>query len=250
MKIIGRILLGLSLVVLVLGAGFVAWGSTPAAAQPEALQYLHDNGSISVEVDGWAVFRPRDRDVDTGFIFYPGGRVDYRAYAPLAAAIAERGFLVVITPMPLSLAVFNPGEAQNVMQAYPEIQTWAVGGHSLGGAMAANFAARSPGLVSGLVLWASYPAGSDSLAASDLEAISIYGSLDGLSTGDKIEASRLLLPPDTVWVAIEGGNHAQFGWYGAQQGDRQASISPEQQQAQIIEATVDFLGTLNSGSLP
>lgn len=250
LKIFLRILIGLGLVILALGAGFVAWGSTPAVPQPEALQSLQDSQVVSVVVDNWAVFRPRDRDVDTGFILYPGGRVDYRAYAPLAAAIAERGFMVVITPMPLSLAVFNPGEAQNVIQAYPEIQTWAVGGHSLGGAMAANFAARNPGRVSGLVLWASYPASSDSLADQDIAVVSVYGTLDGLSTGEKIEASRQLLPPGTIWVAIEGGNHAQFGWYGAQQGDQQASISREQQQAQIVDATANFLSSLNPGALP
>ena len=76
-------------------------------------------------------------------IFYPGGRVDPRSYAPAARAIAAQGYLAVITPMPLNLAVFTPGRAAQVIAAYPEIHTWAIGGHSLGGAMAANFSHKS-----------------------------------------------------------------------------------------------------------
>jgi pimeloyl-ACP methyl ester carboxylesterase len=180
-------------------------------------------------------------------ILYPGGRVDARAYAPAARAIAEAGYLVAIAPMPLNLAVFAPDRAAEVMQAFPEIEQWAVGGHSLGGAMAARFADQHPEAVDGLVLWAAYPAESNGLSDESLEVASISGTRDGLSTPAKIEASRELLPADTEWVAIEGGNHAQFGWYGPQSGDGKADVSREDQQQKIIDATIDLLSCLDHG---
>jgi pimeloyl-ACP methyl ester carboxylesterase len=146
--------------------------------------------------------------------------------------------------MPLHLAVFGAERASQVQAAFPEVQHWAIGGHSLGGAMAARSAYRHPGTVEGLVLWAAYPAASDDLSSQDLAVASIYGTQDGLATGEKIAASHPLLPADTHWVAIEGGNHAQFGWYGPQQGDNPATISREVQQQQVVAATLDLLAQL------
>jgi pimeloyl-ACP methyl ester carboxylesterase len=131
-----------------------------------------------------------------------------------------------------------------VIAAYPEIQHWAVGGHSLGGAMAANYAKNHPDTVDGLALWAAYPASSDDLSVSGLHVVSIFASLDGLATGEKIDASRPLLPADTVWVSIADGNHAQFGWYGDQAGDNPATISRQEQQDQVIQATVNLLESI------
>jgi pimeloyl-ACP methyl ester carboxylesterase len=176
-----------------------------------------------------------------GFVFLPGGNVDYQAYAPTLFEIAALGFLVVDVPMPLDLAVLGYGKAADVITAHPEIEHWAIGGHSLGGAMAARFVFENPTAVEGLVLWAAYPAESNALSTSSVQVISISATLDGLATPDKIAASIPLLPADTTFVAIEGGNHAQFGFYGEQKGDNPAEISQEEQQAQIVEATAGFL---------
>jgi pimeloyl-ACP methyl ester carboxylesterase len=211
---------------------------------PEALTALQSDAQVTVTAGPWLEFAPAISQPTTGFIIYPGGRVDYRAYAPAAHQIAAQGYLVVIVRMPLNLAVFNPDAASGVIRANPQIQHWAIGGHSLGGAMAANFAKNNPGAIQGLALWAAYPADSDDLTASGLEVLSISGTLDGLSTVEKIEASRALLPANTTWVAIDGGDHAQFGWYGDQAGDNPASISRSDQQAQIVSATVEMLKNL------
>ncbi len=95
-------------------------------------------------------------------------------------------------------------------------------------------------------LWAAYPAGNNGLAGRQLAIVSIYGAADGLATGAKIDASRPLLPADTPFVPIAGGNHAQMGWYGPQGGDGAASISREAQQAQVVEATVALLARLGN----
>jgi hypothetical protein len=224
--------------------GFVLWGSTPAQPMPEVFKTVLGSPSEGGGNEHWLSFVPDGGQSEVGFIIYPGGHVDYRAYAPAAQAIADNGYLVFIVRMPLNLAVFDPGAARAVIAAHPEIKRWAVGGHSLGGSMAANFAHSHPDAVQGLVLWASYPATSDNLSQSALKVLSISGTLDGLSTPAKIEASQLLLPAATIWVPIQGGDHAQFGWYGPQSGDNPATISREEQQRQIILATVTFLGSL------
>jgi dienelactone hydrolase len=225
----------LLLIPLLLVGGFVIWAETPLGPMPEALAAMESDALVQVEQGDWFTFRPLGSEPLDGAIIYPGGRVDPRSYAPMARALAEQGHLIIITPMPLNLAVFNPDAAVAVIAANPEIDFWLVGGHSLGGAMAANFTRRNPGLVVGLFLWAAYPSSNDDLSGLDLNVVSIYGTLDGLATGDKIDASRPLLPADTTWAAIEGGNHAQFGWYGDQPGDNTATISREEQQNQILE---------------
>jgi hypothetical protein len=236
--------LGILLIVLAGLLGFVIWGSTPQAASQTGLQALVSDASVLVETDPWLTFTPAQGVPQAGMIIYPGGHVDPRAYAPLARQIAAQGYKVIVVPMPLALAVLAPDRADTVIRAHPDIKRWAIGGHSLGGAMAARFAYVHPGEVDGLVLWAAYPAASDDLSALDLRVASIYGTRDGLTTGDKIEASRALLPPDTSWVPIEGGNHAQFGDYGVQSGDRTASISAVEQQRQAAIATLAVLKSM------
>lgn len=239
-----RILLAFLGLLALLLIGFVIWGSTPAKPMPEALAALQPDPAVSVETGKWLVFTPLASKPTTGFIVYPGGRVDYRAYASAAHQIAAQGYLVVIVQMPLNLAVMDAGAAAEVVAAYPEIKHWAVGGHSLGGAMAANFVTTHPGVMDGLVLWAAYPASNNDLSSSGVRVLSISGTLDGLSTPEKIAASVPLLPADTVWIPIEGGDHAQFGWYGPQAGDNPATISRGDQQTQIVQATLEFLAGL------
>lgn len=224
--------------------GFVFWAEMTPSPMPEALAAMRSSAEVEVTVDRWLVFSPANQQATTGFIMYPGGRVDPRSYAPAARAIAMEGYLTAIVPMPLNLAVFGADQALAVVAAFPEIDRWAVGGHSLGGAMAARLAHGHASEVDGLVLWAAYPDASNDLSTSDLAVTSIYATLDGLATQDKIAASRSLLPLDTSWVAIEGGNHAQFGWYGPQSGDNPATISREEQQQQVVEATLELLGYL------
>lgn len=227
--------------------GFLLWASTASPAMAEAHSALQSHEWVQVETAPWISFLPQDTSPQTGLILYPGGRVEPAAYAPAAAAIAASGYLVVIVPMPLNLAVLQPEEAGEVIAAHPEIRNWTVGGHSLGGAMAARFAAQHPDRVGGLVLWAAYPSRSDDLSAADLAVTSIYATRDGVADPARIRESGALLPEGTQWVEIEGGNHAQFGWYGDQSGDLPAAITRSDQQRQVIQATLDLLSRISSG---
>jgi hypothetical protein len=240
-----NITLALVAILLLLTAGFVLWAETPLRPLEPALSALQSDATLQVDQGEWIVFRPRAHSARIGLILYPGGRVDPAAYAPLARGIAEGGSLVVIVPMPLNLAVLGFNRALDVQAAFPEIEHWAVGGHSLGGAMAAHFASEHPGAAEGLVLWGAYAAEGDDLSESDLSVLSVYGSRDGLTTPEDIAAGRARLPGDTFYLEIEGGNHAQFGTYGPQPGDLSAGISREKQQGEVIAATLALLQQLN-----
>jgi hypothetical protein len=231
------------IILVVLGialAGGLVWLNDLADPTAEASVAMATGETVSVSSDGAIVFEPADPST-TGFIIYPGGRVAAEAYAPIARQIAEAGYLTAITPMPFGLAVLSPDAAGGVIADHPEIERWVIGGHSLGGAMAAQYAAGHSEDIEGLVLWAAYPAGGTDLSDGDLLVTSISASEDGLASAEEIEASAAQLPPDTTFVEIEGGNHAGFGSYGPQGGDGAATISPAEQQAQVVEATLTLL---------
>lgn len=215
------------------------WLTNLVDPMPEAEEALEPSATVEVQTDPWLTFRPTDPS-EVGFIFYPGGRVPAAAYAPPARTIAEAGYTTVITPMPFGLAVLSPDAADGVIEAFPEVERWVIGGHSLGGAMAAQYAAGHES-VDALALWAAYPPDGTDLSDSEVLVTSIYATEDGLATLDEIEASAAQLPPETTFVEIDGGNHAQFGWYGEQDGDGEATISREEQQAQVVAATLELL---------
>ena len=218
----------------------------PAAPMKQAIAALQADAQVSVESEPWLTFRPRASRPTLGFIVYPGGLVDARAHAPAARATAAQGYLVVIVPMPFALAFLDTNRAEQVMQANGTIRHWVIGGHSLGGLAAATFVKSHKNAVDGLVFWASYPA--DDMSSTPVQVMSISGTRDGLSTPEKIAASRAQLPTNTRWLAIEGGNHAQFGWYGPQTGDNDTAISREEQQRQLVSGMVDWLQSIQAST--
>lgn len=244
MKRRSKFIWAILLVLVIAFIGFSVWAYTPHGPMPQALAAMQSSAGVLVDDDPWLVFQPKNGNIDTGLIIYPGGRVDPRSYAPAAHALAEDGYLVIIPPMPFNLAVFGWQEAEQVINNYPTISNWAISGHSLGGTMAAKYALSDPGQINGIILWAAYPSSSDDLSASPLESMSIYGTDDGLISVNEIDDSRQIMPETTSWVRIDGGNHSQFGWYGDQPGDNPASISREMQQQIIIESTKNLLAKI------
>lgn len=229
----------------ILGAGGAAyWNSQTYRARDLALQALQSDDRVVVtQGDGLITFEPVQTQASIGFVFYPGAGVDYRAYAPVLRLIAARGYFVALVPFPLNLAFFNTNAAADVMDRFPDIDVWVVGGHSLGGVAAGTFAANHPDVVDGLIYFASYPA-NDDLRMTMVKVVSIYGTNDGLATPEMIDESKMLLPADAVFVPVEGGNHSQFGSYGLQSGDNAAAIPADEQWAQIADAAVQFFEML------
>ena len=171
-----------------------------------------------------------------GLIFYPGGKVDHKAYKTLGVAIADRGVTVVICEMPMRLAVLDVNAADGVYQLMPEITEWYIGGHSLGGSMAASYMASHPE-IRGLVLLGSY----STADVSDRPTLSVYGSEDGVMNSEKYEEYKPNLGEGLTEIIIEGGCHAYFGMYGAQDGDGTPTISVYEQINLTADHIIDFI---------
>lgn len=188
------------------------------------------------ELEGGLAFLPEDPQA--GFIFYPGGKVEYTAYKPLMTALAEKGILCVLLKMPLNLAVLDINAAEGVQEEFPEIGCWYIGGHSLGGSMAASYISSKDAL-KGLILLGSYSTAD--LTEGDLRVLSVYGSEDGVLNREKYEKYRSNLPEGFTERVIEGGCHAYFGMYGRQEGDGEPAISPEEQVEITAEIVAEFI---------
>lgn len=200
---------------------------------------LPDNMSLTM-AEKFFAFVPEE--VKAGFIFYPGGLVDHEAYAPLMRELASQGILAVDASMPLDLAVFGKGSAKNILKyyrnIYPDLE-WYMGGHSLGGVMAASYAADHEEELKGLVFLASYT--TEDFSQSDLRMLSLLGSEDGVLKKDKYEENKVNFSADFTEYVIEGGCHAGFGDYGVQKGDQEPSISSEEQMGIAAGQIADWM---------
>ncbi len=186
--------------------------------------------------DNTIVFEPEG--ATTGFIFYPGGKVEYTAYIPLMKALASEGILCVLVEMPFHLAVLDVNAADGIQAQYQGIEDWYIGGHSLGGSMAASYLEKHADSFAGLILLGSYSVAD--LSDTDLEVLSIYGSEDMVLNREKYEANKSNLPADFTEEIIDGGCHAYFGMYGAQDGDGEPGITNEEQIRRTVDAIVEF----------
>lgn len=176
-----------------------------------------------------------DPSSERALIFYPGAKVEFSAYSPLMRQLAEEGYLCIIVRMPFNFAFFDVGAATRIIAQFPDVSHWWIGGHSLGGSMAASHAARNASDFEGVLLLGSYSA--DDLSSTQLVVCSIYGSNDEVLNHDRLIESRALLPSGFIEHVIEGGNHAYFGNYGQQDGDGIATITPEEQWAETTLVT-------------
>lgn len=229
---------GLAIVLVLAAAGILAWTQIGVmAAEPEPLAAVKDNPAITVtDADEGIVLAPADGDSENGLVFVPGAKVDPWAYASILQGVAEDGTTVVITRPWLNLAFFDPRGLDAFTSAAPDVDAWAVGGHSLGGVRACQLASDAEAIV----LFGSYC--SNDLSGSGLPVLSIAGSEDGLSTPAKIADARHLLPTDAEMVEVDGASHASFGAYGPQAGDGTPTISPAQMQEEVTRLLDDFLG--------
>ena len=233
-----RVFLCLLAVLLAVCVAFGVYVSDYYHTDPAAEDALVSDRFVSVtEQNGNWVFAPESPTA--GLIFYPGGKVENTAYAPLLHDLAEDGILCVLVKMPCNLAVLDMNAADSIPERFSEVTDWYIGGHSLGGAMAASYAAKHTDELDGLVLLAAYSTAD--LTDSGLRVYSTYGSEDGVLNREKYEADRANLPQDTTETVIDGGCHAGFGSYSAQKGDGTPTISAEEQQQQTADALAAWM---------
>ena len=236
-----RIVLSVCLaVLLMIGIGSYTYVSDYYHADETALEAVsYQTDSVQAEQDGNVTWFVPENPV-AGLIFYPGGKVENTAYAPLMRACAENGILCALVRMHGNLAVLDANAADGLQQEHPEITTWYIAGHSLGGAMASNYAAARSEDFDGLILLAAYS--TKDLTGTTLRVLSVYGSEDGVMNRESYEKNRANLPADTTEVVLDGGCHSQFGSYGPQDGDGIPTISGAEQVRQTAEAIAAFVG--------
>ncbi|MCT1902486.1 alpha/beta hydrolase [Oceanobacillus sojae] len=240
MKIFKRTVLIIGGIVALAAICFLIWSQITYKPTNE-LKELVDLSEVTDNKEGSTyVFTPEESS-EVGIIFYPGAKVETLAYSYLAEQIANEGYNVFIPSMPLNFAVFGVNRADDVMELDESITTWYIGGHSLGGSMAAAYTKKHSDKVDGLFFLGSYTTDSSNLSELTISSLSIYAEFDGLSTLNKIEKNRIYNPKSTKYVEIKGGNHAQFGMYGEQKNDLEASISSKKQQDLIIEEIINWL---------
>lgn len=213
--------------------------SSSYPAQDSAEEALISDEHVQVEIEDWISFYPVETSTDLGFIFYPGGKVEAESYAPVLRQIAEMGIESHIAILPLDLAILDQDAAKKIMEAEAPAH-WILGGHSLGGVGAANMASEDANVI-GLSLWASYPASSVDLSEWEYPVQSITGSEDAVLNWENYEEAKERLPAQTDWIEIEGGNHSQFGDYGFQEGDTEATITPEEQWSILSEEVGELI---------
>ncbi|MBE6708503.1 MAG: alpha/beta hydrolase [Ruminococcaceae bacterium] len=196
-----------------------------------------ENITVSTLKNGSVVFEPQD--AIAGVVFYPGGKVEHHAYEQLMAELARKGILCVLVKMPFNLAVLDINAADGIQKKYPQIENWYIGGHSLGGSMAASYLEDHTDEYEGLILLGSYSTAD--LSDTELDVLSIYGSEDKVLNREKYNDNISNLPKDFKEIVIDGGCHSYFGMYGAQDGDGTPSISNSEQILHTAEYIVQMI---------
>lgn len=230
------------------GISFVAWlvwnaqahGVDPALLQSSDAVVVSDSGEVMR-------FSPRGASTSSGLIFLPGGGIDPKAYVPLVRAVADAGYPVALVRLPWRTAPSASSQARvwdriNSVVSHAPDRRWILSGHSRGAALSARFAGEYPGALAGLVLIGTTHPKRASLAAFPGPVTKIYGTHDCVADSAAVFANADLLPKHTRWVRLEGANHWQFGWYGAQLGDCGATISRQEQQARTLDVLLAALG--------
>lgn len=199
--------------------------------------FLPQYSTWKEEPDNTIVFEPESPVA--GFIFYPGGKVEHRAYIPLMQALSERGVLCILLKMPFNLAVFDINAANGIQSEYTDITDWYIGGHSLGGSMAASYLGTHTDEYKGLILLGSYS--TTDLSDSSIDALCIFGSEDKVMNMESYTECKTNLPENFTEIQIPGGCHAYFGMYGFQDGDGTPAIANEEQINLTAEYIVEFI---------
>ncbi|SCP96957.1 alpha/beta fold hydrolase [Anaerobium acetethylicum] len=221
-------LIAITALIILLGGAFLIYASDYYRADDTAIAVMQSDSDLHIQDNLVVLSSPVSSD--TALIFYPGAKVEYLAYLPLLEKIREScGITCILVEMPFNMAIFDKNAADEIINQFPEIRNWYIGGHSMGGAMASDYASKHQEKVKGQILLGAYIYGD----YPEENALTVYGTFN-TSVEEKINYTENI-------VVIEGGNHAQFGNYGKQKGDPDATISSEEQQNITVEAIGKFL---------
>jgi hypothetical protein len=211
---------------------------TPSKPTQEAVDF-HNQTSESISINPFQkllIYRNKASNADSLnslFLIYPGGKVQPESYSLLCKEVLTWNDACAVVTMPGNLAVIPHAGLDSVLSKIPNYEGVTVAGHSLGGPFLIRDLQKidtEKYNINRLVLLGSY---------SDIDAtkikpktFSLVGNQDKL-LGEKAEKFKNNLPADTIFVIIDGGNHAQWGDYGVQKKDGNASLSSQAQKTQI-----------------
>ena len=231
-------------IILTCAIAFSIYIGTYSRADMDALDefandYITSDISVEYNKNGTITVKEKSSAPTTGIIFYPGGKVENKAYIPLMQKCAESGVLCIIAKMPFNLAFFNTGAANSIKKSHPEISSWYLAGHSLGGVAASAHIEKHVEEFDGLILLGSYS--STDLSDTKINVLTIRGTNDNVVTPTDHNENLKNLPPRYTEAFIEGGCHAYFGMYGNQKGDGTPTISPSEQIIQAAYIITNFI---------
>ena len=175
---------------------------------------------------------------DSALIFYPGGKVEASAYAPLMSKLANAGVDCFLLKVSHNLAILDQNKADMVLDSKYKYNNWYLSGHSLGGVVASEYAIKHDTRVKGLILLAAYP---NSKVGNNIKMLSIYGSRDGVLNMKKYSKAKKYKSINFEEVIITGGNHSNFGDYGFQKGDNEPYFNRSWQQDITVEHIINFI---------
>ena len=243
-KVVRNIILIVLAAVILLSAvivGMCLFNSRPAVQTIEIYQQNYSDAVINMQDDGGVEILPNDgvASRNTGIVFYVGAQITPDAYIPLLSRLSEQGYSCFIPNLTFNMAALEPKAAEEIISSHPEISSWYIAGHSMGGLTASGFAADNPDKVDGLILLAAYT--NRDLSESELPVLSVYGDADGVMNKDLYDKRMEWNPKNFEEHIIAGANHAQYGDYGRQPRDNDAVISMESQQKQTADIILNWL---------
>lgn len=232
-----------AVLLIILISAFFIYVSSDYKAGSLGVNNLKSDSIILVEDKENITFKPESNSKDIGFIFYPGAKVEPSAYSPMAREIASKGYTVVIAKMRFNLAMLSPNKADDIIKENSEISKWVIGGHSLGGVMAIDYAEKNSN-IAGIVLLASYAQEGRDFTNKDIKVLSLWGDNDKVADLNKVKNCKNIMPANSEFKEIKGGNHGGFGDYGHQKGDGEATITNEEQMHVASEEIIKLLNTI------
>ncbi|KAL3924747.1 MAG: hypothetical protein SGILL_000857 [Bacillariaceae sp.] len=213
---------------------------------------------------GYEVFFPPTvsigDSVENALVFYPGMLIDHLAYSTVLGNLSDQGILVLLVNAGPSRMCNEVASVEHLKRLQHEISTlmgitvkeWTIGGHSLGGMVAANLTQQRgfPSDITQLVQWA-IPGEPCNLFKSKhvlKSVLRISASKDEIVKPFQLGDTHIRdkFPPncDVQLEMIVGGNHAGFGHYGPQifpGKDGERGIVLEQQQVKVVQWTSQFI---------
>jgi hypothetical protein len=237
-----KAIIWLILIAIIGGAGYgvyyVRQVQTPDQAAESAMKEAADGVTVEASAEGDKIVM-RPKEIKAGLIIYPEQRVDYKAYAPLARALASQGVLTIVAHMPLNIPYLSQNVGDGLKSAYPEIENWYIVGHGVGGQVAASYASTRGSQYKGLVMLASYS--TKDLKASGMKILAIRGTNDYVLDLEKFDENKKNLPSTATEFVIDGGNHSYFGCYGIQEGDGSPVLTNQEQINQTVNHIIAFI---------